>query len=119
MWQLGKTAMDWATERGHAEVVRLLQGGGEAGASEAAVDPEALWMAAQKGDEAEVSRLIAQGAPLEDRDEVRPATAAALRAAAEGARVVCPGRRLAGRVGRGRRRGVRGAGRGLARPAGG
>ena len=30
--------MDWATERGHAEVVRLLRGGDEAGASEVAVD---------------------------------------------------------------------------------
>ena len=50
--------MDWATERGHAEVVRFLRGGDEAGASEAAVDPDALWRAASQGDEAEGRWLL-------------------------------------------------------------
>ena len=52
------------------------------------VDPEALWKAASKGDEAEVSRLIAQGAPLEHRNMVRVPPAEALREAAERARLV-------------------------------
>ena len=80
--------MDYATENGHTEVVRLLQGGGEAGASEAAVDPDALWRAAQKGDEAEVSRLIALGAPLEHRSPVSLAAAAMQAAAEEHARAM-------------------------------
>ena len=103
--------MDYATERGHAEVVRLLQGGGEAGASEAAVDPDALWRAADKGDEAEVSRLIALGAPLEHRDKVRPVAAGTAGGGRGGARGV-PGAAPGGARGEGRRRGVRGAGRG-------
>ena len=112
------TAMDRATERGHAEVVRLLQGGGEAGASEAAVDPEALWRAAEKGDEAEVSRLIALGAPLEHRSQVRLA-AAAMRAAAEGGARGVPGAAPCGVRVSGSAEGHAGCGAWLVRAAGG
>ena len=59
---------------------------------------DALCQAARKGDEAEVSRLIALGAPLEHRNAVRLA-AAAMRAVAEGgARGVAGGGALAGCV---------------------
>jgi ankyrin repeat protein len=61
----GLSALDWATRCNHVKIVQLLR---RSGAKADQTLDEQLLAAAERGDAESVSRLIAEGAPLETRD---------------------------------------------------